>query len=86
MATLSAKEIEEKLTAEIATIMSRAPADIGPDVPLHALGIDSMSFVEILVFIEKTFNLRLIETGLTREDFQTVRALAACIARECSRP
>lgn len=86
MQTPSAQEIEAVLTREIASILSRSPGDIQPDASLHSLGMDSMSFVEILVFIEKTFNLRLIETGLTREDFQTVRALAACIAQECSPP
>jgi acyl carrier protein len=85
MTAPTAKDVEGKLVREIATIMAREPADIGPDVPLHTLGIDSMSFVEILVFIEKTFNLKLIETGLTRADFQTVGALAARISKECCR-
>ena len=75
-------EIEKTLIGEIATILSRDPAAIRPDLPLHGLGMDSMSFVEILVFIEKTFDLKLIESGLTREDFQTVQALARRIHQE----
>jgi acyl carrier protein len=85
MTAPATKDIEGTLTREIAAILARDAASIGPDVPLHSLGLDSMGFVEILVFIEKTFNLKLIETGLTREDFQSVRALAARIGRECSR-
>jgi acyl carrier protein len=85
MTALTTEEIEKKLVREIATLLARDSADIGIDAPLHTLGMDSMSFVEILVFIEKTFNLKLIETGLTREDFQTVSALAARIRKECSR-
>ena len=76
---LTANEIEAKLIQELATILNVTPADIQPDVPLAELGVDSMSFVEILVFIEKTFDLRLIESGLTRENFATLHALAACI-------
>ena len=79
MGKLIADEIEDKLVQEIAAILSTDAAKIKPDVPLHALGIDSMSFVEILVFIEKTFKLQLIESGLTREDFATIRSLARCI-------
>ena len=82
MANPAPAEVERKLIGEIATILSLDPDKVRSDQPLHTLGIDSMSFVEILVFIEKAFDLRLIESGLTREDFRTVQSLAACISRE----
>jgi acyl carrier protein len=82
MSKLTTEAIEQKLRDEIAMVLARDSAAIEPDAPLHTLGMDSMSFVEILVFIEKTFNLKLIESGLTREDFQTVRALARRIGKE----
>lgn len=74
-------ETENKLIREIATILCVEPSTIRPDISLPALGLDSMGFVELLVFIEKTFNLRLMESGLAREDFETVRALAARISK-----
>jgi acyl carrier protein len=80
MGKFTTQEIENKLIQEIAVILSADPATIKPDVPLHTLGLDSMSFVEVLVFIEKTFGLQLIESGLTREDFATIQALARVIA------
>lgn len=80
-ATMTSQEIEASLIAEIAAILSRDASAIGADTPLHTLGVDSMSFVEILVFIEKKFGLALIESGLTREDFETVRALASSISK-----
>ena len=46
---------------------------------MHELGVDSLSFVELLVFIEKTFNIKLMESGLTREDFRTIHSLASSI-------
>lgn len=54
---------------------------ITADVPLHDIGVDSLSFVELLVRIEKVFSVNLMESGLTREDFQTVQALGASIAK-----
>ena len=76
MEDMSVQAVEQKLILEIATILCADPAAIKPDVPLPSLGLDSMGFVEILVFVEKTFGLRLTESGLNREDFQTIRALA----------
>ena len=73
------ENIEETLIREIATILSINPATIKPDSTLQALGIDSLSFVELLVFIEKKYNLKLMESRLTREDFQSIRSLASRI-------
>jgi acyl carrier protein len=77
---MTVQEIEAKLIEGIATIIDRAPAEIAADRPFHDLGIDSLGFVEILVFVEKNFNLQLIAADLTRKDFENVRALAAYIA------
>ena len=72
----SLKEIEEKLIHQIATILSMDSKKIKPEAPLHSLGVDSLSFVELLVFIEKEFKIKLMESGLTGEDFKTVHSLA----------
>lgn len=74
--------IEKELIQEIATILSLAPDKVNPQTPLHDLGMDSLSFVEVLIFIEKRFNLKLIESGLNRESFKTIRSLAECTAQE----
>ncbi len=73
-------EIRQRLIEEIAAILTVDESAISPDDMLHDLGIDSLSFVELLVVIEKTFNLKLMETGLTREDFRTINSLASCIS------
>lgn len=74
------ESIERKLVQEVATILCADAAKISVDASLPSLGLDSMGFVEILVFVEKTFGLKLIESGLTREDFQTIRSLATKIS------
>ena len=78
---MTAKEIEKILTGGVVIILARDAVHIEPDAPLHTLGVDSMGFVELLVFIEKKFNLKLIESGLTRKDFQSIRSMASCISR-----
>ena len=80
MAEVSMREIEEILIAEVANILSIDRATISADTPLQSLGISSMAFVELLVVIENTFDLKLIETDLSREDFQTIRSLASRIS------
>jgi acyl carrier protein len=75
------RHIEETLVQEVATILGVDSSTISSNAPLHTLGIDSFSFVELLVFIEKTFNLKLIESGLAKEDFQTLHLLASHISR-----
>lgn len=81
MEKMTLKDVEEKLISEIATILSVDPSTVSVDSPLHTLGVDSLSFVELLVFIEKIFNLKLMETDLTREDFRTISSLASCISK-----
>lgn len=79
---MTSKDIENKLIQGIASITSMNESSIGVDIPFHKLGIDSLGFVEILVFIEKTFNLQLIESGLNRKDFETIHSLASFIHKK----
>jgi len=79
---LDTKQIEEKLIRQISAILSVDSQKIKPEVPLHTLGVDSLSFVELLVFIEKEFEIKLMTSGLQAEDFKTIRALAKRIGKQ----
>ena len=81
MSQMSVKEIEDLLIREVATILSIDSTTVTVDAPLHSLGMSSMAFVELLVVIEKTFNLKLMETDLTKDDFQAIGSLASRISR-----
>lgn len=70
-------EIEQILVREIGIILGGV--QVGEDVQLYELGLDSMGFVELLVFIEKKFSLKLVDSGLARDNFKTVRILANSI-------
>ena len=77
---MTVQDIEQKLIEGISSISNQDKSAIAPDKPFHELGIDSLGFVEILVFIEKTFKLQLIASDLTRKDFETIRTLASYIS------
>lgn len=79
---MTVEDIEKKLLQGIGSITGRDQAGISPDMPFHEIGIDSLGFVEILVYIEKTFNLQLISSELTKKDFENVHLLAQLIARK----
>jgi acyl carrier protein len=78
---MTVQEIENILIQGISSIKNLAAAEIAPERSFHELGIDSLGFVEILVFIEKTFKLELIASDLAKQDFESVRSLAQFINR-----
>ncbi len=79
---MTLENIQNTLTQGIASILSKDESSIAVDIPIHKLGIDSLGFLEILVFIEKTFKLQLIESRLDKEDFETIHALASFIHKK----
>jgi acyl carrier protein len=78
---MTAQEIESILIQGISSIKNLEASDISPEISFHELGIDSLGFVEILVFIEKTFKLELIASDLAKQDFESVRTLSLFINR-----
>jgi acyl carrier protein len=79
---MTLQDIENKLIQTIASITHQEIDTVILDKPFHELGIDSLGFVEILVFIEKTFKLQLIASDLTKKDFETIHSLASFISRK----
>ncbi len=79
---MTVRDIEQKLIEGISSITNREQSAIAADKPFHELGIDSLGFVEILVFIEKAFRLQLIASDLTKKDFETIHTLASFIGKK----
>ena len=69
-------EIEAFLVRELATVLCREKTEIAVDTPLYTLGVDSLRFVELLIAIEKQYGVKLIETGLSRQQLQNIHTLA----------
>ena len=78
----TAVEIEAALLNEVATVLNTAPENLDPETPLHELGVDSLSLVELFVFVEKTYRFKLMTSGIRQEDLRSLRSLARCIAHE----
>ena len=77
---MTIQEIENTLINGIASISNQDASAVAPDKPFHELGIDSLGFIEVLVFIEKTFKLPLIASDLSKKDFETIHSLASYIS------
>ena len=73
-------EVLLKLKEHVAFLLGVETSGIVADQPLHLLGLDSMGFVELLVFIEKQFGLSLMNSGLSQDDFASLAVLASRIA------
>jgi acyl carrier protein len=72
----SVKEITDTLVREAEIILSDQTEKISSEATLADLGFDSMSFIELLVSIEKKFDVKLIEIGMQPADIKTLEALA----------
>jgi len=78
-------DIEKALQREVATVLNVAPESLDLETPLHELGVDSLSLVELFVFVEKTYRFKLMTSGIRQEDLRSLRSLARCIAHEIDR-
>jgi len=74
-------EITPQLSGYITTKILKQPKRVlKDDEPLISSGlIDSFSLVDLAAFVEDAFNVRLDDTELSRETFDTVEQLAGII-------
>jgi acyl carrier protein len=70
--------LEKYIAAEILKQPNRA---ISPDEPLISSGmVDSFSLMDLALFVEDTFGVRIEDTELNADTFDTLNQLAALIA------
>lgn len=63
-----------------AELLKSPDKEIQPDEPLISGGmIDSFSLVDLALFIEETYNVRIDDTELNADTFDTLNQLAALI-------
>lgn len=77
-------EIKKDIVEEIASLLDKQTESIDTALELHELGIDSLTLVELFVFIENNYELKLMESGISQEDLKTIDALSAKIVEEIS--
>ena len=73
--SMNEAEVLLELRKHVAMLLEQPVERIGAERPLHELGLDSMGFVDLLVFIEKRFNLPLMTSRLAQDDFATLSRL-----------
>jgi acyl carrier protein len=76
------QEIINKTSSYIAAELLKTPArQIAADEPLISGGlIDSFSLVDLALFIEETFGVRIDDTELNADTFDNLEQLAALIS------
>lgn len=79
METITIQKIKEKLIDQISLSIGEEPANIKSDMEMHELGLDSLGLVELFVFIEKEFQIQLMESGISQEDIKKIDSLAESI-------
>lgn len=76
---------QEKITQELADYIRALTApeqEITPSTRLKDLNIDSISLVKIFVFIERNFQISLINAGLGKTDIETLGNLVKHISKQ----
>jgi acyl carrier protein len=66
-----------------ATILAEGVA-VDETTALSQLGVDSVSLVELLLFIERRFDVVVPERELTATNLATIAALSACVQRNAA--
>lgn len=78
MTTETIQQINSFITSQI---LKQPDRRIAPDEPLISGGlIDSFSLVDLALFVEETFNVRIDDTELNAETFDNLQQLAELIA------
>jgi acyl carrier protein len=76
---LSESKISERVCGFLRSDLLDERIQITPNSSLIALGLDSVSLVTLVLFIESEFGVSVPDVALTPENLRTVEALAHCI-------
>lgn len=85
MTELNTEEITAALKKEISVITGRPEKNIQEHESLSFNGINSMGFVELLITINRRWNINLMEIGIGIGDVGSLTALAEKIKQEAAR-
>ena len=77
----SLEQIIEILCEEIAIITAVDKNKIELDKSIATNGINSLGFVDLLLVVEKHFQIKLMDNAMSSEDVSSINALAAKIEK-----
>jgi acyl carrier protein len=79
LGTITKQSIKKKLTEQISLSLGEEIENIRSDMLLHDLGLDSLGLVELFVFIENEFAIKLMESGISQQDIMRIDSLSESI-------
>ncbi|MCF6174861.1 MAG: phosphopantetheine-binding protein [Victivallaceae bacterium] len=68
--------VSSRLREEIALVAGIVGDEVNIELSLTDNGVNSLGFVELMLAIEQQFGVKLMDSGLNREDLASVTALA----------
>ncbi|MBK6542045.1 MAG: acyl carrier protein [Flavobacteriales bacterium] len=72
------QELAEELCAYLRSHVLAKQVSIDPDLPFAQLGIDSMSIIELVMYLERKHGVALPDKALHPENLRTAKSLARC--------
>jgi acyl carrier protein len=81
MQQLTTEDISRQLLDFIKTNIVDPRTEVNMDTPFNKLGIDSMTIIELVLFLERKFKITLPETELIPSNFKSITTLAECALR-----
>ena len=78
---MTTEDISKELCAFIKKSIVDSKIVVAPDTLFNTIGIDSLSTIELVLFIERKFKVTLPEFELIPENFKSAETLAACTKR-----
>ncbi len=78
MQKITQEIIRNELMSFIQTNILDSTISITPETPFNEIGLDSMSIIEIVLFIERKFGIAISERDLIPDNLKSVQSLAEC--------
>lgn len=78
MEKVSKEHISNELVKFVQTTILDSSITITADTPFKDIGIDSMSIIELVLFIERKFNVPISDKDLVPDNLKSINTLAEC--------
>ncbi len=78
MTKINKEDISNELVKFVQTTIVDSSLTITAETQFKDIGIDSMSIIELVLFIERKFNVSLSDKDLIPENLKSVNTLAEC--------
>jgi acyl carrier protein len=80
----SLPSINQSLCNFISENLVASGVGVLPETPFETLGLDSFSIIEIILYVERKYDLTLPDEALTKTNIYSVSTLADCIHKYLS--